>query len=281
MDFSARDATFADPALIADWAALADAGWPAVERRVIEVAGSAPIRSDGSIGWIARFAHGVTRRANSVYPVREIEDEDGAIAMVERWYGERGLPTTFQITDADAALASRLLARGYVADSETPLLAARLHTVAGALSSAGAPASGTNATMSAEPDAEWLALWWEVDGRGGEPELEVARRILTGGPALYATVRDARGAASVGRLALVEQNGVHWGGLYALATRPDARGRGHARAVIATLLEHAARRGTTALWLQVMASNVVARRLYDGLGFRQATSYRYLSAPAG
>lgn len=262
-----------DAGLVADWTALADTGWPALERRVIEAAGDS---ADESIGWVARFAHGVTRRANSVYPVREVADEDAAIAVVERWYRERGLPPTFQITDDDGALASRLLRRGYAADTETPVLVARLDTVADILVGAG---RHSTLTVSEKPDADWLDLWWAVDGRGGPDELEVARRIVTGGPALYATVRDARGAASVGRLALVEQNGVRWGGLYALATRADARGRGHARSVIAALLEHAARRGATALWLQVMASNAVARRLYDGLGFRQATSYRYLSAP--
>ncbi|MGN6197375.1 GNAT family N-acetyltransferase, cg3035/Rv0428c family, partial [Humibacter sp.] len=211
-----------DAGLVADWTALADTGWPALERRVIEAAGDS---ADESIGWVARFAHGVTRRANSVYPVREVADEDAAIAVVERWYRERGLPPTFQITDDDA-LAARLLRRGYAADSETPVLVARLDTVADTLFGAG---RHSTLTVSEEPDADWLDLWWAVDGRGGPDELEVARRIVTGGPALYATVRDARGAASVGRLALVEQNGVRWGGLYALATRADARGRGHAR----------------------------------------------------
>lgn len=286
MDVSAPDAAIADPGLQADWTALADAGWPAIERRVVGAADGAPIGSDGSIGadrsigWVARFSHGVTRRANSVYPVGEVADEDAAIAVVESWYRERGLPPTFQITDDDAELASALVGQGYVADSETPLLVAGLATVADALAGSPTHAPETTVAVTEKPDADWLDLWWAVDGRGGPDELEVARRIVTGGSALYATVRDARGAASVGRLALVEQNGVRWGGLYALATRADARGRGHARSVIAALLEHAARRGATALWLQVMASNAVARRLYNGLGFRQATSYRYLSAPS-
>jgi ribosomal protein S18 acetylase RimI-like enzyme len=272
-----RSPQTSDPLVSADYAALADAGWPALERRTIGAEGR-------SGGWIARYAHGVTQRANSVYAAGRVAHEREAIAAVEHWYAEHGLPSMFQLADDDEELLSVLLAGGYVARSETLVLAAEASTVTAALATADDREVRDNAAIvptSDEPDDEWLDLWWGVDGRGGESERAWAREILVGGRALYATVRDAQGAASVGRLALVDHDGARWGGLYALATRADARGRGHARAVIASLLAHAVEHGVSALWLQVTATNDAARRLYDGLGFRQVAGYRYLLRETG
>jgi ribosomal protein S18 acetylase RimI-like enzyme len=116
-----------------------------------------------------------------------------------------------------------------------------------------------------------MDLWWAVDGRAGYGARAVARRILTTGPALYASGRDERGAMAVGRLALVGQ----WGGIYCLTVRPDARRRGYAMAVLRTLLEHAAGRGVRQVWLQVVADNTAARALYERLGFIECSGYHY------
>jgi hypothetical protein len=71
--------------------------------------------------------------------------------------------------------------------------------------------------LAEHPSAEWLELWWSVDGRGGAAALETAQAILTGCPSLYALVRDDGGRpAAVGRLALAGG----YGGLYCMATRP-------------------------------------------------------------
>ena len=245
-----------------DFAALADAGWPSLEREQVG-------------GWIARFSLGVTRRANSVIATGPVEDADAAITAVERLYRDRGLPPVFQLADADAALEKTLLARGYVAASETLVLSAETVTVAQHLSRPAAAAEAV--VIHATPDEDWLDVWWTVDGRGGDAERAIARDILIGGPALYATVRDERGTASVGRLALVEQQGARWGGLYAIATRADARRRGHALAVIGALAAAASTRHVTDLWLQVLASNQAALSLYRRLGFSRVATYRYLA----
>ncbi|WKK72927.1 GNAT family N-acetyltransferase [Rathayibacter oskolensis] len=132
---------------------------------------------------------------------------------------------------------------------------------------------GSSARTTAAPDEEWLSLWWSVDGRGGDPERDVARRILEGCDSSYALLRDERGAAACGRLAhVVAPDGERWSGLFALATRPDVRRRGHASAVVRTLLEQA--RGER-FWLQVLEGNAGARRLYASLGCREASWYEY------
>lgn len=69
--------------------------------------------------------------------------------------------------------------------------------------------------------------------------------------------------------------------IHALAVAPDERRRGLARALLGHALEHAARAGARAAFLEVRASNVAARALYAGLGFVESGLRRaYYSAPA-
>jgi ribosomal-protein-alanine N-acetyltransferase len=61
-----------------------------------------------------------------------------------------------------------------------------------------------------------------------------------------------------------------------LAIRPELRGHGLGRALLARVLDEAAQLGAPNATLEVRRSNVAARRLYEGAGFRIAgvrTSY--------
>jgi N-acetylglutamate synthase len=244
---------------------LADQGWPALETCAIE-------------GWVVRTAHGVTRRANSVLPRGDVDDLDAAIDAVEDAYRARGIRPAFQLSPASRprGLAARLEQRGYLEETDTLVMVAATERVIEAASAR--PCSpAVSVLLAAEPSPDWLELWWSVDGRGGDAECEVTRKILTGGSAIYASAHDGTGSVAVGRLALV--NG--WGGLYSLATRPECRQRGHARQVIGTLAVQALRTGAKHLWLQVVASNDNAVALYRTLGFEVASGYSYWMAPEG
>lgn len=54
-----------------------------------------------------------------------------------------------------------------------------------------------------------------------------------------------------------------------IAIRPEARRRGHARALLRALMETAASRGAEALFLEVSERNDAARTLYAALGAEQ------------
>ena len=241
---------------------LADRGWPALERSPLQ-------------GWTLRASLGVTNRANSVLTAGDVEDVEAAVAEAERWYAARSLPTVFQTSPASPGpLTAVLAARGYREHSATDVLVAdRGMVAAGWAHPPAGEAAGVHLAVS--PSDAWLDTWWSVDGRGGAAEREVARRILTGGPALYASQGDPSAPAAVARLAVVGE----WGGLYAVATRPDARRRGLARGLARALAHAAADHGVTALWLQVVAENAAAHALYASLGFRRASGYSYWSRP--
>jgi ribosomal protein S18 acetylase RimI-like enzyme len=177
---------------------------------------------------------------------------------------EDSLPGRHQGRRRHTSLNELLDAEGYTRQSETLVM----HLG----SAATAPASSSGAEVLPEPSEEWLQLWWSVDGRGGFEELDVARGILTGCPSFYALVRDDAGVpAAVGRLALV----AGYGGLYCMATRPDARRQGFARRIIDALLSEGQAQGLSGYWLMVTASNLAGQELYGQAGFSEAGRYLY------
>ncbi len=77
-----------------------------------------------------------------------------------------------------------------------------------------------------------------------------------------ACVEDGRLVAYVGMVSVLDE-----GEIVNVATHPDYRRHGYARAVIDEVLKLARERGVTVLSLEVRASNVAARALYESAGF--------------
>ncbi|WP_307433245.1 GNAT family N-acetyltransferase [Pseudarthrobacter defluvii] len=240
-----------------------DAAWPALERRAVG-------------GWILRAAAGVTQRANSIWPRESahhsVEDLSALLREARSWYRSRRLPVIFQLfDDAPAAALHHLLdAEGFTRQSETLVMTRGATQIPSADARPGTPA----VELSPEPSEEWLQVWWRVDGRGGSEGLATARGILLGCPSVYALVRNGDGrAAAVGRLAL--PTGANQGGLYCMATLPEARRRGYAAAILESLLQAGSDRGVAGFWLLVTAANQGAQDLYASAGFRETGRYLY------
>lgn len=81
-----------------------------------------------------------------------------------------------------------------------------------------------------------------------------------------------RDGLPVGVTLLIEHQGL--GGIYAVATLPEERGRGVASTLLADAAERARQRGIGALTLQVAAGSA-AERLYTALGFAPAFATQY------
>lgn len=239
---------------------LMDRAWPAPDR-------------EDTGGWVMRAAGGVTQRANSVWPREQADDHESAVRAATQWYRSRRLPLIVQVFDDErsAGLNAVLDAQRFTRQSETLIMVRPGDTLPGA------PRDGraNDVEISEVPSEEWLRLWWSVDGRGGDAELEIARKILVSCPSIYALVRDDDGApAAVGRLALVDGKG----GIYCMATAAGHRRQGFGRRVLDALLEAGGHRGIAEFWLLVMASNTGAQALYEGAGFAEHGRYRYRQA---
>jgi GNAT superfamily N-acetyltransferase len=214
-------------------------------------------------GWRLRFAHGLTGRANSVWPngygvVPLVEK----IARAEEWYARRGLPARFQMTEAarPTGLPAALEARGY----RQPAPSVSVETAA-------LPETATgSADVREQLDDEWLALW---AGSRDFDDLDVARALLLGSPGRTAFARV--GDLAIGRGVAVEG----WLGVTSMVTVPGARRRGYAREILGALAAWARGRACMQALVQVESTNEPARALYAGFGFRPSHEYRYVVAP--
>jgi ribosomal protein S18 acetylase RimI-like enzyme len=203
-------------------------------------------------GWLLRFGHGRTRRANSAVPLGLSIDHD--LTAVIDWYTARGVPALIAAPD-------RLFRAppGTSVDGENLVMTREL--------TGEIPARPSEVTMAARPDDAWLAIYQR------DVPVDVMTAVVDG-ELVFATVA----GVSVGRAAItVAPDGTRWAGLTAVHVVAEARGRGLGRAVCDALLVWAAEHGATRAYVQVLADNVVATRLYESMGFGAHHRSRYLS----
>lgn len=210
--------------------------WPGVEHFWVD-------------GWLLRFGHGSTRRANSAVPLNV--SGVGDVGVVVDWYAARGVTPLVAAPD-------RLLRipPGTPTDAETVIMTSEL----------GFPPGSGVVDIAARPDDAWLRLYRR------EVPVEVLTAVVDGDVA-FATA----GGAAVGRAAVTEApDGTRWVGLSAVHVVEEARRRGLARDVCAALLAWGGEHGATRAYVQVLADNSAASRLYESMGFAEHHRSRYI-----
>jgi N-acetylglutamate synthase len=202
-------------------------------------------------GWLLRFGHGSTRRANSAVPLDV--STGGDMRELLDWYAARGVAPLVAAPDrlfrfpADAATdAENLVMTGDVA--------------------AGAPSDAV--VLASRPDDDWLRLY-----RRDVPA-DVLTAVVDGNVAFATTA-----GAAVGRAAVTTApDGVRWVGLSAVHVVESARRSGLARALCGALLAWGAEQGATRAYVQVLADNAAATTLYESMGFSVHHRSRYIDA---
>jgi ribosomal protein S18 acetylase RimI-like enzyme len=232
---------------------------------VTAAAWRAPIVEDLD-GWQLRYGYGFTGRANSAWPRRDrgglrLEEK---LARLDAFYRERELLPAAQVSPASEPpdLDDELGRRGWSRSGEV------------LLETAPAPAvsrPGRGVVLSDRPDESWLDVWLAVRGFPRE-EVERTLPMLGGGAGtLFARVGDV----AVGRATAHDG----WVAITCMGTLPEARRRGAARTVLDALTAWAAER-EACLCLNVEATNLPARALYESSGFAPVSAYWYRRAPA-
>jgi len=235
---------------------IADRAWPAGET----------VRGDD---WEARFSHGMHRRLNSA-TVWASSDIAGTVILLEDWYEERGHFPIFKLTDASAPGLDEYLAdRGYVPD-------ARVNIMTADLSERDRLGSTTGVGISTSPSDEWMDAFSDISAY--EPHrrrllAEILQRI--GSSTAYATRRESEVIVSVG-MAVAE--GGHTG-LFEMATRRNNVGCGFGTEILNSLLDWGCSQRAPTAYLQVLAGNEPAERLYRRAGFVPQYQYWYRVRP--
>jgi ribosomal protein S18 acetylase RimI-like enzyme len=217
-------------------------------------------------GWLLRADSGFTGRANSVLPLAAPGAPlEAALQHVGRWYAERDLPARFQVpVEARRLLDAALGEHGWAPSAEVHVMCARLDQLP-----AGEPAS---VEVRPGPDEHWFELYRDGAAAASPAARELVLRHERVG---FASLRAGDELLAIGRGTVDDD----WLGITAVEVRPDARRRGHARAVMAALWRWGERQGAARTHLEVSSDNRSAVELYRDLGYWVHHDYRYRTAP--
>jgi GNAT superfamily N-acetyltransferase len=191
---------------------------------------------------------------------------DARIEAVEAYCAQREMPVLFQMTpgavhpDLDAILE----ARGYERKASVSLQTATTSEVL-----ARAPHGALRVRLDERPTHEWFQAWHAAVGADPDPQWRLLQRVAP--PSAYASVELGAETIAVGRA--VADTG--WVGVFSMATRPEARGKGAAGAVLAALADWAAVSDVERMYLQVEHENAVAMRLYGRVGFSELCGFYF------
>jgi GNAT superfamily N-acetyltransferase len=229
---------------------LALNAWPAEHQQLLD-------------GWLLRSGGGYTKRANSVTPLYDSALAPGAkIVACEQFYARQSLPCTFRLPSfGPPELDGLLERRGYRRLDRTLVLARELDGARPA---------------SVESRRETLDRWLEVYSafQGASPAQRAGHRTILARIAaepVYLLLHHAGAPVACG-LGVFEPG---YAGLFDIVVAAERRGQGFGCRTVEALLAWAAERGARQAYLQVVAANLPARRLYASLGFSERYHYWY------
>jgi ribosomal protein S18 acetylase RimI-like enzyme len=214
---------------------------------------------------------------NSVMRFRYTERVDDAIDAVLEPYARRNVPVMWVVHPSAQPLdlADRLVARGLVESEVVPGMVARLDD-APALDPLQPGVVIEPVTRETGHEFLQLTTWRYALPDSATPTLQSildVARFGAQGSATHGWV--ARfGGEVVSKVVLHVDNGV--GGIYGVATKPEARGLGLARQLTISALDAARAMGVK---VAVLHSTPMAKSLYEGLGFRTVADLVLYSTP--
>lgn len=217
-------------------------------------------------GWIARFAQGYTKRANSVTPLYpsllHIEEK---IVPCEQLYQRNGLPTIFRLlsfTEESPHLDQLLAQRGY-SDLDRTLVWSLELSIESRTQEGG---------MRAVSLEDWLTLYLQWSSRYTELQhvhRELLKRILS--PTLFAVLYEHNTPVACG-LGVLEHEVF---GLFDIVTAPEQRRKGYGTQLVTSMLNWGKQQSAQYTYLQVAEANIAAQQMYAKLGFNESYQYWY------
>ncbi|MFX1255330.1 MAG: GNAT family N-acetyltransferase [Promethearchaeota archaeon] len=223
-------------------------------------------------GWVLRISEGITKRANSVLPIRYIGEnllED--IKTVEKIYKEKNLAVIFQLPDyfEPDNLQETLLSLGYEIIHETLVMTSKIGKIS---------AIKVNKNYAYSIENNESEAWFEALAtlsNYGSKALEGQKRIIGRIPfrsKAFCCVQQHDQIIGIG-LAVIERTYL---GIFDLIVHPKYRRQGIAQSIIAKIGHWGKNRSVNHIYLQVQGDNSEAIALYNKIGLEESYRYRYL-----
>lgn len=221
--------------------------------------------------WIARFAGGFSRRANSIQSMNPADDESAESRLddLRAHYAERGLPGYFRVTSlAGPQILAALDSQGWIEDDLNLVMAMPLRKIMRAV--------GATTQSFAPDDAEWRAVHTAMAGTQVSTEAlgQILARMTAPARSFIAYDTDLKPVATS---LVVNAGGTAF--FLNVVVAQDMRGLGYGRAIMHAGLNWAAQHGAGFAALQVLADNENAVALYQKLGFIEQYRYQYRRYP--
>ncbi len=222
--------------------------------------------------WLWRFAHGYSKRANSVQCLDPADDGDAEarIAALAALSRRHGIEPCFRVTPlAGPGVIAALDRLGWTAYEESRVLALDLTA---------APPAATGDIRWLNPgDPRWYRAEASLSGYDGKT-LETLKTLLSliAYEAKGIVVHGRDGTPAAAALA-VNSGGI---GVYLNVVADKMRRRqGFGSAVMRAALGWTREKGATSAAIQVVSSNAPAIALYEQLGFTEQYRYHYRRPP--
>jgi GNAT superfamily N-acetyltransferase len=225
--------------------------WPALEE----------LETDGIV---LRFSNGYTKRANSVNLLKEkISGFDSIVSRYEQYFQDKKLPCIFRLTSfsENKRLDCYLEEAGYRYLDRSLVLERSIENT-----------SFKEVCFPEITSREWMKSFCKVSELSFDEHLthlEMIDRIKD--KTLFAVLVEDGVEVACG-LGVVT-NGLF--GLFDIATRKSVRNRGYGIKLIEGMLHWAVKNGASSSYLQVVASNKPAIRLYEKMEYQHSYEYWY------
>ena len=215
-------------------------------------------------GWVVRLSNQYTSRANSVNVIGDSSIPfETKIDRCEQIYSEAGQACIFKITPNSLAIDSILNERGYEILTPTDLMVCDLGDL---------QENNYQSQVSEGITKEWQERYFPLTGvsmEQRETAYQIQSRII---PTKFCAQTEIDGIPVACGLGVMERGYV---GFYDIAVAEEYRRRGFGYDLCNHILNEATKRGVTKAYLQVVASNEKAHKMYEKLGYHKIYTYWY------
>lgn len=234
-----------------------------------------PAKKTKSYGeWLLRAHDGVSNRANSVLTLGDIPNDDDWLFRIEQFYYSQGLTPRFYMTESSPIqLESILKLQDYELDTKIHILSVSPEKIINKV----ALHNEWELTIETEASAEWMNAFMvleEHEERDKQAFTDIFRAITFVKGFIALKIKDEIIAVAT----IATDRG--WGYVSNVIVSREYRRRGIASQLMLHLARWAKKHQTKSMFMQVLAHNEPALRLYDTLGFMTIANSYYLKKSA-